>query len=185
MTGVQTCALPILNGSNQSGAVNSASASAVAKQLQTSAVLNSLVTGQTIGGQIRSMEGSQILLDMGSGVEINARLDGDIRASIGQHMLFEVKGNSDDKLMLSPLYTNLSAGKSAAMGALNAAGMPLTAENLAMVKSMMEEGLPIDKNSLWQMGKAAADFPQAAADTIVRLTAMGDRKSTRLNSSHA
>ncbi len=168
-----TDVLSKVNGSNQSGAVNSASASAVAKQLQTSAVLNSLVTGQTIGGQIRSMEGSQILLDMGSGVEINARLDGDIRASIGQHMLFEVKGNSDDKLMLSPLYTNLSAGKSAAMGALNAAGMPLTAENLAMVKSMMEEGLPIDKNSLWQMGKAAADFPQAAADTIVRLTAMG------------
>ncbi len=168
-----TDVLSKVNGTNQSGAVNSASASAVAKQLQTSAVLNSLVTGQTIGGQIRSMEGSQILLDMGSGVEINARLDGDIRASIGQHMLFEVKGNSDDKLMLSPLYTNLSAGKSAAMGALNAAGMPLTAENLAMVKSMMEEGLPIDKNSLWQMGKAAADFPQAAADTIVRLTAMG------------
>jgi len=162
------------NGTNQSGAaVNVASASAVAKQLHASAVLNSLVTGQTIGGQIRSMDGGQILLDMGGGVEINARLDGDIKASIGQHMLFEVKGNSDDKLMLSPLYTNLSAGKSAAAGALNAAGMPLTGENIAMVNSMMEEGLPIDKNSLWQMAKAAADFPQASADTIVRLTAMG------------
>lgn len=168
-----TDVLSRVNGTNQSGAVNTASVSAVAKQLQASAVLNSLVTGQTIGGQIRSMDGSQILLDMGNGVEINARLDGDIKASIGQHMLFEVKGNSDDKLMLSPLYTNLSAGKSAAMGALNAAGMPLTAENMAMVKSMMEEGLPIDKNSLWQMGKAVADFPQASADTIVRLTAMG------------
>lgn len=168
-----TDVLSRVNGANQSGAANAASVSAVAKQLQASAVLNSLVTGQTIGGQIRSMDGSQILLDMGSGVEINARLDGDIKASIGQHMLFEVKGNSDDKLMLSPLYTNLSAGKSAAMGALNAAGMPLTAENVAMVKSMMEEGLPIDKNSLWQMGKAVADFPQASADTIVRLTAMG------------
>lgn len=168
-----TDVLSRVNGANQSGAANAASVSAVAKQLQASAVLNSLVTGQTIGGQIRSMDGSQILLDMGNGVEINARLDGDIKASIGQHMLFEVKGNSDDKLMLSPLYTNLSAGKSAAMGALNAAGMPLTAENVAMVKSMMEEGLPIDKNSLWQMGKAVADFPQASADTIVRLTAMG------------
>lgn len=162
-----------VNGANQSGtAGNAVSASAVAKQLQTSAVLNSLVTGQTISGQIRSMEGSQILLDMGRGVEINARLDGDIKASVGQQMLFEVKGNSDDKLMLSPLYTNLSAGKSAAVDALNAAGMPPTAENVAMVKSMMEEGLPIGKNSLWQMGKAVADFPQASADTIVRLTAM-------------
>ncbi len=157
--------------SNQAG--SAVSASAVAKQLQTSAVLNSLVTGQTIGGQIRSLQGSQILLAVGNGVEINARLDGDIKASVGQNMFFEVKGTSDDKLTLSPLYTNLSAGKSAAMGALNAAGMPLTAENLAMVKGMMEEGLPIDKASLWEMGKAVADFPQASADTIVRLTAMG------------
>ena len=159
---------------NQAGAAGSvASASAVAKQLHASAVLNSLVTGQTIGGRISSMQGSQILLDIGNGVEIGARLDGDIKASVGQQMLFEVKGNSDDKLTLSPLFTNLSAGKSAAMGALNAAGMPLSGENIAMVNSMMEEGLPIDKNSLWQMGKAVADFPQASSDTIVRLTAMG------------
>lgn len=160
--------------SNQVGAAGSvASASVVAKQLHASAILNSLVSGQTIGGQIRSMQGGQILLDIGNGVEINARMDGDIKTSVGRHMLFEVKANSDDKLTLSPLYTNLSAGKSAAMSALHAAGMPLTAENAAMVKSMMEEGLPIDKTSLWQMGKAAADFPQASADTVVRLTAMG------------
>ena len=157
--------------SNQTG--GAASASAIAKQLHTSALLNSLVTGQTISGQIRSMQGSQILLSMGNGVEINARLDGDIKASVGQNMLFEVKGSSDDKLTLSPLYTNLSAGKNAAAGALHAAGMPVTDENVAMVKSMMEEGMSIDKTSLWQMGKMAADFPQASAETIVKLTAMG------------
>lgn len=160
--------------SNQAGAAgNAASALAVAKQLHASAVLNSLVTGQTIGGQIRSMQSGQILLDIGNGVEINARLDGDIQTNVGRHMLFEVKANSNDKLMLSPLYTNLSAGKSAAMSALSAAGMSITGENVAMVNGMMEEGLPIDKASLWQMGKAAADFPNASADTVVRLTAMG------------
>lgn len=159
---------------NQAGAAgNAVSASAVAKQLQTSALLNSLVAGQTIGGRVSSMQGNQILLDMGNGVEINARLDSNMKASIGRQMLFEVKGNSDDKLTLSPLYTNLSAGKSAAMSALNAAGMPLTGENLAMVNSMMEEGLPVDKDNLWQMGRMAADFPGASAETIVRLTAMG------------
>lgn len=159
---------------NQAGtAGNAVSASAVAKQLQTSALLNSLVAGQTIGGRISSMQGNQILLDMGNGVEINARLDSNMKAAVGRQMLFEVKGNSDEKLTLSPLYTNLSAGKSAAMSALNAAGMPLTSENMAMVNSMMEEGLPIDRDSLWQMGRLAADFPQAQAETIVRLTAMG------------
>ena len=152
-----TDVLTRINGqTNQSGAAgNAASASAIAKQLQTSAVLNSLVSGQTIGGRISSVDGRQILLDMGDGVEINARLDSDMKAAVGRQMLFEVKGNSDDKLTLSPLYTNLSAGKSAAAGALNAAGMPLTGENMAMVNSMMEEGLPIDKESLWQIGRAS------------------------------
>lgn len=159
--------------SNQAGAAGAVSASAVAKQLQTSAVLNSLVAGQTIGGRISSVEGSQILLDIGNGVELSARLDSDMKAAVGRQMLFEVRGNSDDKLTLSPLYTNLSAGKSAAMGALSAAGMPITGKNIAMVNSMMEEGLPIDKDSLWQMGKLAAEFPQASPETIVHLTAMG------------
>lgn len=152
---------------------NAASASVVAKQLQASALLNSLVAGQTIGGRISSLQGSQILLDMGNGVELSARLDSNMKAAVGRQMLFEVKGNSDDRLTLSPLYTNLSAGKSAAMSALNAAGMPLTGENLAMVNTMMEEGLPIDRDSLWQMGKLAADFPKAQTETIVRLKGMG------------
>lgn len=156
---------------DQTGSV--ASAAAVAKQIHTTAVLNSLIPGQTISGQIRSMQGSQILLDIGNGVELNARLDGNMLASIGKNMLFEVKANSGDKLTLSPLYTNLSAGRSAAMGALNAAGMPLTNNNITMVNSMMEEGMPIDKGSLWEMGKAVSEFPLASADTIVRLTAMG------------
>lgn len=159
---------------SQSGAAQgAASVSAVAKQMHTAAVLNSLAAGQTISGQIRSMQGSQILLDIGNGVEINARLDDNIQASTGKSMLFEVKSNANDKLVLSPLYTNLAGGKSAAAGALSAAGMPVTGDNLTMVKSMMEEGMPIDRASLWQMGKAVAEFPQASPDTIVRLTAMG------------
>ena len=160
---------------DQSGqAGNAASASAAAKQLQASALLNSLVAGQTIGGRISSLQGGQILLDLGNGVELSARLDGNLKPTVGRQMLFEVKGNSsDNKLMLSPLYTNRSAGKSAAMSALDAAGMPLTRENLAMVDSMMEEGLAIDKDSLWQMGKLTAQFPKAQPETLVRLTGMG------------
>lgn len=119
------------------------------------------------------MQGNQILLDMGNGMEINARLDSNMKAAVGRQMLFEVRGTSDDKLTLSPLYTNLSAGKSAAMSALQAAGMAVTEESLKMVNSMMEEGLPIDRDNLWQMGKMAADFPGASAETMVRLTAMG------------
>lgn len=156
---------------NQTG--GAVSAAAIAKQIQTTAALNNLVPGQTISGLVRAAQGSSILLDIGNGVEINARLDGDILAAVGRNMLFEVKSNSGDKLMLSPLYTNLSAGKSTAADALNAAGMPLTGNNITMVNSMMEEGMPIDKSSLWEMGKAVSDFPQASADTIVRLTAMG------------
>ncbi len=160
--------------SDQAGAAgNAASVSAVAKQIHAAAVLNSLTAGQTISGQIRSMQGSQILLDIGNGVEVNARLDDNILASVGKNMLFEVKSNANDKLTLSPLYTNLSAGKNTAMGALNAAGMPMTGANMTMVSSMMEEGMSIDKTSLWEMWKAVSEFPQASPDTIVRLTAMG------------
>lgn len=158
---------------NQTDAANAASVSHVAKNMHTAMVLDSLRAGQTISGQVKAINGAQILLDMGNGVELGAKLEGSIDVSAGKSLLFEVKSNANGKVLLSPLHTNLSADENAVAGALKAAGMPLTQSNMQMVKSMMDEGMSIDRNSLWSMGKQVSAFPEASPDTIVRLSAMG------------
>jgi len=157
----------------QTDAANAASVSHVAKTLRGAMVLESLQIGQTIRGQVKAMDGSQILLDIGNGVEVNARLENALDIALGKSLMFEVKSHVGDKLSLSPLYTNLSTDGNAAYSALKAAGMPLTENNVAMASAMMKEGMSVDKNSLWQMGKTVAAFPGASAETIVHLKAMG------------
>ena len=157
----------------QTDAANAASVSHVAKTLRGAMVLESLQIGQTIRGQVKAMDGSQILLDIGNGVEVNARLENALDIALGKSLMFEVKSHVGDKLSLSPLYTNLSTDGNAAYSALKAAGMPLTENNVAMASAMMKEGMSVDKNSLWQMGKTVATFPGASAETIVHLKAMG------------
>ena len=63
---------------NQTDAANAASVSHVAKNMHTAMVLDSLRAGQTISGQVKAINGAQILLDMGNGVELGAKLEGSI-----------------------------------------------------------------------------------------------------------
>lgn len=161
------------NGSaGQTDAAAAASVSRGASIQRANAILESLHVGQTITGQIKSMNGSQILLELAQGVEINAKMDSGIEVPLGKNLSFEVKTNQQGKVSLSPLYTNLSTEGNAGLSALKAAGLPASEQNVAMVKSMMEEGMPIDKGSLWEMAKTISSFPGAQAETIVRLQSM-------------
>lgn len=157
----------------QTDAAPAASVSHVAKNLRGAMILDSLQVGQTISGQIKEMNGSQILLDIGNGVEVNAKLENALDVAVGKSLMFEIKSHVGDKISLSPLYTNLSTDGNAAYSALKAAGMPFTESNVVMAKTMMQEGMSVDKTSLWQMGKTIAAFPGASAETIVHLKAMG------------
>ena len=53
------------------------------------------------------------------------------------------------------------------------AGMGVTTDNLEMVRTMMEEQLPIDKNSLNQMMRQLAMFPKAAPSVIAQMNKLG------------
>ena len=72
---------------NQTDAANAASVSHVAKNMHSAMVLDNLHAGQTISGLVRSVNGAQILLDMGNGVEIGAKLESNIDISAGTSSL--------------------------------------------------------------------------------------------------
>ena len=95
----------------QTDAATAASVSHVAKNLRGAMILDSLQVGQTISGQIKEMNGSQILLDIGNGVEVNAKLENALDVAVGKSLMFEIKSHAGDKISLSPLYTNLSTSR--------------------------------------------------------------------------
>lgn len=87
-------------------------------------------------------------------------------------MFFEVKSNTQTQIAIKP-YLNGDSSNPTLLKALMQAGMGVTTDNLEMVRTMMEEQLPIDKNSLNQMMRQLAMFPKAEPSVIAQMNKLG------------
>lgn len=134
--------------------------------------IRNMTPGQTIQGSIVSRDGNSVLIQLRQNMLINARIDQSINLALGQYMSFEVKANSGSVLSLTPLYANM-ANEATIMRALNAAGLPETANNIEMVAVMMEEGMPIDRESLANISRLLMDFPTQNPATLIQMTRLG------------
>ena len=131
-----------------------------------------LQPGQTLSGQVVEIDGKDIKLLLSNNQTINAKLEGNINALLGQTLSFEVKGSENGQTALRPLYTNLNTSQTVS-NALQSAGLPVTDNYAKMVSSMMDEGMPINKNAIYDMSKQINNFPNANPDTIVKLSKLG------------
>ncbi len=131
--------------------------------------IRNLIPGQTIRGEVVARNGNSVQLALANDMLINARIDQSISIALGQNMSFEVKANNGSMLSLSPLYANM-ANEATILRALSAAGLPETADNIMMVAKMMEEGMPIDKESILAMSRQLMEFPTANPATIIQMT---------------
>ena len=134
--------------------------------------IRNLVPGQTLEGSVVSRDGNSVQIALRQNVLINARIDQSINLALGQNMSFEVKANNGSILSLTPLYANM-ANEATIMRALNAAGLPETADNIEMVAAMMEEGMPIDRDSLANISRLMMDFPTQNPATLIQMTRLG------------
>jgi hypothetical protein len=125
--------------------------------------------GDTFTGQVTDINGQALELLLSDKSTINARLFQKMNITLGQTMSFEISSNSGGKVQLTPLYANL-AGDSQVEKALQAARIPLDSRSAEMVSAMMDEGMPIDANSLLEMAKIVNLNPNAAASSIVQMT---------------
>ena len=131
-----------------------------------------LKTGQTISGQVIEVDGKDIKLLLSNNQTINAKLEGNINALLGQTLSFEVKNNEDGLTSLRPLYTNLNNSMNVT-NALSSAGLPVTDNYSRMVSAMMDENMPINKQAIHDMSKQINSFKDANPETVVRLTKLG------------
>lgn len=125
--------------------------------------------GQTLQGTVVSRNGNTVQVALGQELTISAKLEQSINLTLGQLMSFEIKSNNGSMLSLSPLYTN-TANVETIMRALSAAGLQDTAGNIEMVAAMMEEGMPIDKESILNMSRQLLEFPGQNPVSIIQMT---------------
>ena len=124
--------------------------------------------GQSITGEVLLRDGSDVLIALGKNQLLQAKLEGGMSPQIGQLLSFQIKNSSSSKVVLTPLFENLSQDPNVSK-ALQAAGMPENGVTAGMVKAMMQEGLPIDRQSLYQMNRYMNANPQVDIQTLVQM----------------
>ena len=121
----------------------------ITSQNNISAQIQALVPGQILQGEVVETTGDvvKLLLQMnGENISLQAKLDQNVAVSIGKSLLFQVKNNGS-ALSLSPLLENMAMGETAAK-ALESASLPLNETTVNMTTTLMQEGMPINKDSL-------------------------------------
>ena len=136
--------------------------------------LRSLNAGDSLQGRVVSVstdaEGNRTAqVDLGNGAMVNARLSGNMSLQAGENITFTVRQAGGNALTLSPLYTN-TAANSTITQALSQAGLAATNTLTEMVRSMMNEGMSIDRMALQQMAGRVAEFPNVGVTTLVHMS---------------
>ncbi|MDE6662921.1 MAG: flagellar hook-length control protein FliK [Lachnospiraceae bacterium] len=133
---------------------------------------NKIVPGQTIQGEVVGKDGNTVQIALDSETVLTARLERDLNIALGQSLSFEVRAGKGSQLSLLPLYANM-ANEATILKALSAAGLPQSIENMKMVSDMMQEGMPIDRDSIANMNRQLLDFPNANPSSIMQMIRLG------------
>lgn len=138
-----------------------------AKEL--SAVLRNLFAGDIFEATVNEIKNSEVTLGLSDGQTILARLQGQVQLQVGEAMFFQVKSNQGMQMEIKPFPMG-AEGNPTLLKALDAAGLKVTEQNLSMVHSMMEQQLPIDKESLLHMVRLSGSHPSIPRSTLVEMT---------------
>jgi len=134
--------------------------------------LQQMSVGNVFEGNINSMENGVVELGLPDGKTIQARLDSGVTVNVGQSMFFQVKSNNGAQIAIRP-FSNGIAGNPTLLAALDAASLPSNAKMLTMVNAMMEQSMPIDKQSLLAMARVVSGNDRMDINTIVQMAKLG------------
>ena len=143
---------------------------------QTTSVLQQellqMVKGEILGATIMDLKGENVLLSLMNGQSIKAQLEHGVQPRLGETVLFQVKSNQNQQLLLRILPSEIRYNPTL-QKALAAAGLPMTEQNLEMVNVMMQKQMPIDKNSLLNMARTVQSYPDVSPETLVQMKKLG------------
>ncbi len=132
-------------------------------------LMNSVKPGQVFEGSVLSVLDGRVVIDMGNGNTLNARLDSGVNLTEGLATFFEVKSNENGKVALKVFSQDNSANPTL-IKALYAAGIDVSERNLETVKTMMQEQMPIDKKNLQSMIRVSNTFMETPVKTLLSLS---------------
>ena len=128
-----------------------------------------LQPGDTFQGEIVSVNGEDVQIQLDNGQYMAAKLERDVQLALGQVMTLQVQSNKDNRVVLKPVYDKGAQMLRVGEAALRAAQMAVNDKNLALVAKLLENGMCIDKKTLMLFNRLSLQNPHVNLDNIIKL----------------
>lgn len=153
-------------GSVSGGTAANANTASTAQNVDVS----QLQTGDTFQGEIASVNGEDVQIQLANGQYMAAKLERDVQVALGQMLNLQVLSNKDNKLVLKPIYDSNMQMQRVGVSALKTANLAVTEKNLQLVAKLIENGMSINRNTLMTFNRLALQHPQADVADLIKLT---------------
>lgn len=134
--------------------------------------LRDLVAGDVFRGEIININNQNVEILLDGNEYINATMQQALELNIGEKLLFQVKDNSDTQLVIRPIANN-EVSSELVNKSLLTAGLTINDKNIAIVKELIANGQPIDKQSIINMIKLSSVYANESIDKLIDMTKNG------------
>lgn len=142
-------------------------------QIKPSEDISSLKEGNVFKGEIIDVAGDKVTIRLAQDDKLFARLQGDVQLGIGDQLLFSVKENNGNQILIKPLFDSLYSAQTKVLEqALDLTGLSPTEKNFSAAKALMDAGLSLDKSNMTQVLSQSMKFPDTSMSTLVSLNKM-------------
>lgn len=134
--------------------------------------LRDLAAGDVFRGEIININNQNVEILLDGNEYINATMQQALELNIGEKLLFQVKDNSDTQLVIRPIANN-EVSSELVNKSLLTAGLTINDKNIAIVKELIANGQPIDKQSIINMIKLSSVYANESIDKLIDMTKNG------------
>ena len=129
-----------------------------------------LQPGDTFQGEIVSVNGEDVQIQLANGQYMAAKLERDVQLALGQVMNLQVQSNKDNRVVLKPIYDGKMQMLRVGEAALRAAHMAVNDRTMTLVSTLLENGMSINKNTLMLFNRLTLQNPNANMADLIKLS---------------
>lgn len=122
-------------------------------------------TGDVITGKIVDILHHRVSIQLKEGNLLTATMTADMPLSIGDEVSFSVKGSTDKQLTLTPLVSE-GSGDAKLGHMLQQLGLDTTDENIAVIKQLVRDTMPIDRQTIAMTKMYLHKYPGSSLSDI-------------------
>jgi len=126
-----------------------------------------LEKGTVVKGVIQDLKGNEVKIQLANNEVLTARLADSFNFHIGQEVTLAVKDSNVEQIILTPISDEQQAVQDKLVAILEQADLKTTDTNLAVVRELLQNEMPVNKDMINQVIRSLAKFPDMAVKDIL------------------